>query len=172
MPKPNHSFSTYLMWEIIPVLPLAIFAMFSPLVWQILQCVPGCNEKKVTKLLHKAAKAVFGPPLGVFSFERNTATDIIYLKGKVVPKPVLGLLGYYAIISVTLILIVFWEIFLIHVSFACNDTTIDCFVSNSSVPITDCGLYEKIDNAGTVVFYICVPLWCSPVSSRWNDHCH
>ena len=158
MPKPNHSFDTYRWWESIPVVLLASVGMLIPIIWQFLQLAPSWNEK-ATKLLHKAARAVFGPPLGVFSNERNSNRDIVYLKGKVVPKPVLSLLGHYVTISVVLILMVFWEIFLIQESFACDDTTIDCFVSNASdenstvLPVTDCTLYEDIDKDVNIICY-------------------
>lgn len=50
---------------------------------------------------------------------------------------------------------VFWEIFLVQQSYACDDTTIDCFARNATnattLPITDCSLYEDGDTDDTII---------------------
>lgn len=46
-------------------------------------------------LLGWLAKAFFGPPLGVFSYEQGTKKNSVYLNGKEVPQFVLNFMGFY-----------------------------------------------------------------------------
>lgn len=64
-------------------------------------------------------------------------------------------MGFYVRITIVLIYMVFWEIFLVLESYSCDDTAIDCFATNASesnLPITDCSLYEN-DNDSFIICY-------------------
>ena len=155
MTKYNHSLTTYILLDLIPVLiggPVILFAPF------ILGCLCCCSEKvkdTSNRIASKLALHVFGTPTGFLHHTtRQTSNEIIlYVRKNKLSPLYVWILAYFVIVYAFLVAQVFWDIFLLELSYACDDTTLDCFRGNDSELIDDCSLYES--SANETVTIIC-----------------
>ena len=165
MAKPNLSFEVYGVLEYLPIL-IACFAIM--ILVCFLQCLQYCatvGSEGATNIISfiyeklcKLSKVVFGPPAGLFDKQKGSSSKDVYINGKPVPNCVLFILGGFMINFGFMAAFLFWDIFLIQGSSACDDD-IDCFISSISTvngsevytndPISDCS--EFTDNKNITI---------------------